>query len=187
MRVSYDAQHNEFCAYVLDESETPFGLTLGNFKAYATCTPKGGVRGLWDADTDQIIFGAHQIAYRLDRLRPDDVPAPDPRARSRSCPTRRSRSSRSTKGCSSPRSFYVPHGARHDRDVAFAVDLTLHNPGRKQRTVTVFPWALLVGQRFYGEPENEVRATRLGTARARSPTIRRAPRAGGAARASRRR
>src|SRR5579864_6620234 len=65
MHSSYDAQHNEFCAYVLRESETPFGLTLGNFKTFATSTPKGGIRGLWDADTDQIIFGAHQIAYRI--------------------------------------------------------------------------------------------------------------------------
>ena len=60
----YDAQRGEFCAYVLSEAETPFGLTLGNFKTFATSTPKGGIRGLWDADTDQIIFGAHQIAYR---------------------------------------------------------------------------------------------------------------------------
>src|ERR1700735_4446593 len=60
----YDAQRGEFCAYVLSESETPFGLTLGNFKTFATSTPKGGIRGLWDADTDQIIFGAHQIAYK---------------------------------------------------------------------------------------------------------------------------
>src|SRR5476649_2043650 len=65
MVASYDAQHNEYSAYVLDESQTPFGLTLGNFKTFATSTPKGGIRGLWDADTDQIIFGAHQIAYRV--------------------------------------------------------------------------------------------------------------------------
>ncbi|MFY9738243.1 MAG: hypothetical protein WAK11_04235, partial [Candidatus Cybelea sp.] len=63
--MSYDAQRNEFCAYVLNESETPYGLLLGNFKAFAQSTAKGGVRGLWDADTDQIIFGTHHIAYRL--------------------------------------------------------------------------------------------------------------------------
>ena len=65
MGLSYDAQRNEFCAYVLHESETPYGLLLGNFKAFAQSTAKGGVRGLWDADTDQIIFGTHHIAYRL--------------------------------------------------------------------------------------------------------------------------
>jgi hypothetical protein len=59
---TFDAQRNEFSAYVLREEQTPFGLTLGNFKTFATSTPKGGIRGLWDADTDQIIFGAHQIA-----------------------------------------------------------------------------------------------------------------------------
>lgn len=66
MGPSFDAQRNEYSAYVLPEAETPFGLTLGNFKTYATSTGKGGIRGLWDADTDQIIFGAHQIAYKLD-------------------------------------------------------------------------------------------------------------------------
>ena len=65
MGPSYDAQRNEFCAYVLHESETPYGLLLGNFKTFAQSTAKGGVRGLWDADTDQIIFGMHHIAYRL--------------------------------------------------------------------------------------------------------------------------
>ncbi len=65
MGLSYDAQRNEFCAYVLHESQTPYGLLLGNFKTYAQSTAKGGVRGLWDADTDQIIFGTHHIAYRL--------------------------------------------------------------------------------------------------------------------------
>ena len=38
MRASYDAQRNEFCAYVLGEAETPYGLLLGNFKAYAQST-----------------------------------------------------------------------------------------------------------------------------------------------------
>jgi hypothetical protein len=65
MGSSYDAQRNEFCAYVLHESETPYGLLLGNIKTFAQSTAKGGVRGLWDADTDQIIFGTHHIAYRL--------------------------------------------------------------------------------------------------------------------------
>ncbi len=161
MRVSYDAQHNEFCAYVLDESETPFGMTLGNFKAYATCTPKGGVRGLWDADTDQIIFGAHQIAYRLDRSDPTMFPHQIHRSFT-FLPYAQISEFSLDEGLLVTEAFYVPHGNRHDRDVAFAVDLTLYNPGRTPRTVTVFPWALLVGQRFYGEPENEVRATVSG-------------------------
>ena len=72
----FDAQRGEFCAYVLSEAETPFGLTLGNFKTFATSTPKGGIRGLWDADTDQIIFGAHQIAYRAGDCA-DALPAAD--------------------------------------------------------------------------------------------------------------
>ncbi len=38
------------------------------------------------------------------------------------------------------------------------VDVTIFNPGREEVDVAVFPWAMLVGQRFYGEPEHEVRA-----------------------------
>lgn len=157
MTPSYDAQRNEFCAYVLPEAETPFGLTLGNFKTFASCTPKGGVRGLWDADTDQIIFGTHQIAYRLrDRARtvaPHQIDrqftflpyaqisefALDERLLVSEC-------------------FFVPHGKRFERSVAFVVDVTLHNTAAEPLEAAVFPWALLVGQRFYGEPEKEVHA-----------------------------
>jgi hypothetical protein len=154
---SYDAQRNEFCAYVLPEAETPFGLTLGNFKTFASCTPKGGVRGLWDADTDQIIFGTHQIAYRLrDRSRtivPHQIErqftflpyaqisefALDERLLVTEC-------------------FYVPHGPQFERSVAFVIDITLHNTSAEPVDAAIFPWALLVGQRFYGEPEKEVHA-----------------------------
>jgi hypothetical protein len=161
MTPSYDAQRNEFCAYVLPEAETPFGLTLGNFKTFASCTPKGGVRGLWDADSDRIIFGTHQIAYRLrDRARtifPYQIERTftflpyaqisefslDERLRVTEC-------------------FYVPHGPKHERVVAFVVEVTLHNAGAEPVEAAVFPWALLVGQRFYGEPEKEVHAERDG-------------------------
>lgn len=157
MTPSYDAQRNEFCAYVLPEAETPFGMTLGNFKTFASCTPKGGVRGLWDADSDRIIFGTHQIAYRLRGRGRTIVPhqiernftflpyaqisefALDERLLAREC-------------------FYVPHGARFERSVAFVVDVTLHNASAEPVDAAVFPWALLVGQRFYGEPEKEVHA-----------------------------
>ncbi len=154
---TYDAQHNEFCAYVLPERETPFGLTLGNFKTFASCTPKGGVRGLWDADSDTIIFGTHQIAYRTsDRNRtvlPHQIEreftfrphaqvsdfALDERIFVREC-------------------LYVPHGPKHERTVAFVVDITLRNASDRPVETAIFPWALLVGQRFYGEPEKEVSA-----------------------------
>jgi hypothetical protein len=142
---------------VLREEQTPFGLTLGNFKTFATSTPKGGIRGLWDADTDQIIFGAHQIAYRAgdgETRFPHQIVrqftflpyaqiaefelAPDVRV---------------------SETFYVPHGPRHDRVVAFVVDVTVHNAATTAASVRVFPWALLIGQRFYGEPEKQVRAS----------------------------
>ncbi|MBD5604216.1 MAG: hypothetical protein IAI48_03885 [Candidatus Eremiobacteraeota bacterium] len=158
---SYDAQRNERSAYVLAERETPFGLTLGNFKTFASCTPKGGVRGLWDADSDQIIFGTHQIAYRLrDRNRtilPQQIEreftflpyaqisefALDDRLVVREC-------------------FYVPHGPRHERTVSFVVDVSLRNTSAEPVDAAIFPWALLVGQRFYGEPEKEVHAAVAG-------------------------
>ena len=52
----------------------------------------------------------------------------------------------------------MPHGPAFDRAVCFVVDVTLYNPGRETLEVALFPWAMLVGQRFYGEPEHEVRA-----------------------------
>jgi hypothetical protein len=54
--------------------------------------------------------------------------------------------------------FYVPHGPRHERTVSFVVDITCTNAGPEPVDLAIFPWALLVGQRFYGEPENEVHA-----------------------------
>ncbi|HMD02638.1 MAG TPA: amylo-alpha-1,6-glucosidase [Candidatus Baltobacteraceae bacterium] len=158
---SYDAQHNEFCAYVLPETETPFGLTLGNFKTFASSTPKGGVRGLWDADTDQIIFGTHQIAYRLrDR---DRTFFPHQIVRDFTfLPYAQISEFALEERLLVTECFYVPHGPKNDRTVAFIVEVTLHNPGRERVEAAVFPWALLVGQRFYGEPEKEVHAAVVG-------------------------
>jgi len=160
---SYDAQRNEFCAYVLPESETPFGLTLGNFKTFASCTPKGGVRGLWDADSDRIIFGTHQIAYRLrDRAR---TIAPAQIERSFTfLPYAQISEFSLDERLLVTETFYVPHGDSHARRVAFVVDLVLHNASAETVDLAVFPWALLVGQRFYGEPEKEVHAALDGAA-----------------------
>ena len=153
---SYDAQHNDFCAYVLPESETPFGMTLGNFKTFVTSTTKGGVRGLWDADTDQIIFGAHQIAYRVGTT---DTYFPHQIERELTfVPYAQISEFTLEQRIHVAEAFYVPHGAKFDRAVSFVVDVTLHNTGRTPERVTVYPWALLIGQRFYGEPEKEVRA-----------------------------
>jgi glycogen debranching enzyme len=161
MTPSFDAQRNEFCAYVLSEDETPFGLTLGNFKTFASSTPKGGVRGLWDANTDQIIFGTHQIAYRLrDRGRtlfPREV-----RREFTFLPYAQISEFALDKDVRVTECFYVPHGPKHDRAVAFVVDVTLHNQASEAAEVAIFPWALIVGQRFYGEPEKDVHASVAG-------------------------
>jgi hypothetical protein len=157
MDARYDAQHGEFCAYVLPEAETPFGLTLGNFKTYASSTPKGGIRGLWDADTDQIIFGTHQIAYRVDGF---ETRFPRQIVREFTfLPYAQLAEFGLDRDVRIAEAFYVPHGPRHDRLVTFVIDVSLHNAGVAPVAVTVFPWALLIGQRFYGEPEKEVRAT----------------------------
>ncbi|MFY9665294.1 MAG: amylo-alpha-1,6-glucosidase [Candidatus Cybelea sp.] len=155
MGLSYDAQRNEFCAYVLHESETPYGLLLGNFKAFAQSTAKGGVRGLWDADTDQIIFGTHHVAYRLlgktffpHQIERDLTFLPYAQISEFTCDHR----------IHVTEAFFVPHGPGFDRAVSFVVDVTLYNPGAEAIDVAVFPWAMLVGQRFYGEAEHEVRA-----------------------------
>jgi hypothetical protein len=155
MGSSYDAQRNEFCAYVLHESETPYGLLLGNLKTYAQSTAKGGVRGLWDADTDQIIFGTHHIAYRLG----DRTFFPHQIERDLTfLPYAQISEFTLEHRIHVTEAFYVPHGASFDRAVSFVVDVTLYNPGGQEAEVAIFPWAMLVGQRFYGEPEHQVRA-----------------------------
>ncbi len=160
MDARYDAQRGEFCAYVLPESETPFGLTLGNFKTFATSTPKGGIRGLWDADTDQIIFGSHQIAYRVDG---HDTFFPHQITREFTfLPYAQIAEFELDRGIRVAEAFYVPHGPKHDRLVSFVIDVSLHNAGSDIANIKVFPWALLIGQRFYGEPEKAVRATTAG-------------------------
>jgi hypothetical protein len=159
MGPSYDAQRNEFCAYVLHESETPYGLLLGNFKSYAQSTAKGGVRGLWDADTDQIIFGMHHIAYRLRGS--DGARTLFPHQIERDLtflPYAQISEFTLADRVHVTEAFYVPHGSEFQRAVSFVIDVTLYNPGRENLEVALFPWAMLVGQRFYGEPEHEVRA-----------------------------
>ena len=157
MRPSYDAQHNEYCAYVLPEAQTPYGLLLGNFKSFAQSTGKGGVRGLWDADTDQIIFGTHQIAYNIRDLKQTVFPHEITREFT-FLPYAQISEFTIADRVHVTEAFYVPHGPKHDRLVTFVVDVTLYNPGSATIEVALFPWALLVGQRFYGEPEHEVRA-----------------------------
>ena len=157
MRSSYDAQHNEFSAYVLSEAQTPYGLLLGNFKSFAQSTGKGGVRGLWDADTDQIIFGTHQIAYRLRDQKKTFFPHQIEREFT-FLPYAQISEFTLADRLNITEAFFVPHGPRHDRLVSFVVDITAFNPGGETAEIAIFPWALLVGQRFYGEPEHEVRA-----------------------------
>ncbi|HTU83173.1 MAG TPA: amylo-alpha-1,6-glucosidase [Verrucomicrobiae bacterium] len=160
MVTSYDAQRNEFCAYVLRESQTPYGLLLGNYKAYAQSTAKGGVRGLWDADTDQIIFGTHHIAYGLSaggQRRPTLFPHQIERDLT-FLPYAQISEFTLEDRAHVTEAFFVPFGQRFDRAVAFVVDVTIYNPGGEELQVQLFPWAMLVGQRFYGEPEHQVRA-----------------------------
>lgn len=157
MGPTFDAQRNEFSAYVLREEQTPFGLTLGNFKTFATSTPKGGIRGLWDADTDQIIFGAHQVAYRVEGA---ETLFPHQISREFTfLPYVQIAEFGIGRDLHVTEAFYVPHGPKHDRVVSFVIDLTVHNAASTTANVRIFPWALLIGQRFYGEPEKQVRAS----------------------------
>jgi Mannosylglycerate hydrolase MGH1-like glycoside hydrolase domain len=154
---TFDAQRNEFSAYVLPENGTPFGLTLANFKTFAQSTPKGGIRGLWDADTDQIIFGTHQIAYRSEggeTLFPHQITR-----EFTFLPYAQIAEFTIAHDLHVTEAFYVPHGPKHDRVVTFVVDVTVHNAASVPARVRIFPWALLIGQRFYGEPEKQVRAS----------------------------
>ena len=157
MGPTFDAQRAHLCAYTLPESGTPFGLSLGNYKTFVSSTPKGGIRGLWDADTDQIIFGAHQIAYRVNA---HATRFPHQITREFTFLTYAQVAEFELEdGLRVTETFFVPHGPVYDRTVAFVVDVTLHNSTQAPIETRVFPWALLVGQRFYGEPEKQVRAT----------------------------
>jgi glycogen debranching enzyme len=157
MGPSYDALRNEYCAYVVPESQTPYGLLLGNYKSYAQSTAKGGVRGLWDADTDRIIFGTHQIAYRIaesaQTLFPHQI-----MGELTFLPYAQIAEFTLEHRVHVTEAFYVPFGERFDRAVSFVIDVTLYNPGAQLIDVAVFPWAMLVGQRFYGEPESQMTA-----------------------------
>ncbi|HTX58263.1 MAG TPA: hypothetical protein VMH02_01215 [Verrucomicrobiae bacterium] len=161
MKASYDAQRNEFCAYVLRESQTPYGLLLGNYKSYAQATAKGGVRGLWDADTDRIIFGTQHVAYRLREPGGDANATVFPHQIERELtflPYAQISEFTLEHRAHVTEAFYVPHGPAFERAVSFVVDVTLYNPSADEIEIAVFPWAMLVGQRFYGEPEHQVRA-----------------------------
>jgi hypothetical protein len=152
---TFDAQRNELSAYTLPEDYTPFGLSLGNFKTFASSTPKGGIRGLWDADTDQIIFGAHQIAYRV-----GDHETKFPQQITRKftfLPYAQIGEFELEDDVRVRETFFVPHGPKHDRVVSFVVDVDVRNDSSESKHVRIFPWALLIGQRFYGEPEKQVR------------------------------
>ncbi len=157
MGPSYDALRNEFCAYVVPETQTPYGLLLGNYKSYAQSTAKGGVRGLWDADTDRIIFGTHQIAYRLAGSSQTLFPHQITRELT-FLPYAQIAEFTLEHRLHVTEAFYVPFGASFDRAVSFVVDVTLYNPGAEAIEVSLYPWAMLVGQRFYGEAENEMTA-----------------------------
>src|ERR1700739_644280 len=126
MGPSYDAQRNEYCAYVIPESHTPYGLLLGNYKAYAQSTAKGGVRGLWDADTDQIIFGTHHVAYRVS----DQTFLPTQIQRELTfLPSAQVSEFTLDHRVHVTEAFFVPFGSGFDRSVSFVVDVMLYNPG----------------------------------------------------------
>lgn len=155
MGPSYDALRNEFCAYVVPETQTPYGLLLGNYKSYAQSTAKGGVRGLWDADTDRIIFGTHQIAYRLG----DQTLFPHQITRELTfLPYAQIAEFTLQNRVHVTEAFYVPFGEQFDRAVSFVVDVTCYNSGSEPIELSIYPWAMLVGQRFYGEAESEMTA-----------------------------
>jgi glycogen debranching enzyme len=132
---------------------------------FVSSTPNGGGRGLWDADNDQVIFGTHQIAYRL----ADSAHTQFPRQVERTftfLPHAQISEFSLDERVRVTETFFVPHGPLHDRTVSFVVEVSLHNAGAKPVDVAVFPNALMVGVRFYGEPEDEVSAARIdGTIR----------------------
>ena len=126
----------------ITRSETPFGLTLGNYKTFVSSTPNGGVRGLWDADSDRLIFGTHQIVYRLGDRRPDAFPH-DIERKLTFLPYAQISEFSLDERIRVAETFYVPHGPAHERTVSFIVEVTLHNRGAQPVEHGVFPTALL--------------------------------------------
>ena len=100
-------------------------------KRYAQSTAKGGVRGLWDADTDQIIFGTHQIAYRVARRHAGTFFPHQIERELTFLPYAQISEFTLEHRVHVTEAFYVPHGPAFDRAVSFVVDITLYNPGAR--------------------------------------------------------
>ena len=80
----------------------------------------------------------------------------------------------------------MPFGEAFDRSGVVRRRRHALQPGsRTEIEVAVFPWAMLVGQRFYGEPESEMTALVAAAVSSARRTTKPAASAGGAARASR--
>jgi glycogen debranching enzyme len=158
---SYDAQHGERCAYEVPQAETPVGHTFGNDKTYVSATAHGGVRGLWDADTDRVVFGTVAVAYRTAlgerTLFPQHV-----ERNFTFRPYEQTARFALDERVSVAETLYVPNG-RHGRTVAFVLEIAATNAAADETTLAIFPWSSLVGQRFYGVPETDVRARRGAT------------------------
>ncbi len=157
MRAIYDAQHNERCAYTLSQSETPVGLTLGNNKTFATATSNGAVRGLWSADTDLIVFGTQQLAYRLAGAKRTLFAQHIERTLTL-CPHAQISEFALAPGLNVRETFFVPLGEAHRDVVSFVLDIEVQNTTTQAHQLQLFSSALLLGQRFAAEVEANIRA-----------------------------
>ena len=130
MGSSYDAQRNEFCAYVLHESETPYGLLLGNYQDLRAVDRQGRrARSLGRRHrSDHLRHASHRLS-RSGRSR-DVLPASD-RTRAHVSAVRADLRVHARRiALHVTEAFYVPHGPAFERAVSFVVDVTLYNPGR---------------------------------------------------------
>ncbi len=159
MGSSYDAQHNEFCAYVLSEDRRRRTAScFGNYKILRAIDRKRrrarivGCRHRSNhfRHASDRVPAARRTGRRSSRIRSN--------ASSPFCRTRKSRSSRSSIASTSPKPSTF-RTARHSIAPSPSSSTSRSTtPARRRSRSRVFPWAMLVGQRFYGEPEHEVHA-----------------------------
>ena len=159
MDASYDAQHNEFARTCSPKSETPFGLTLGQLQnlrdstrraAFAVCGTRTPIRSS-SARTRSPIGRRRGATLFPQQITREFTFLPYAQIAEFTL----------DHACTSPKpsTFRTGRARSHGR-LRRRRDAAQSRAARSRSRV--FPWALLVGQRFYGEPEKAVRAQRRG-------------------------
>ena len=158
MGPSYDAQRNEFCAYVLPESQTPYGLLLGKYTRRTHSPPQKAACAVCGTPTPIKSFSARINRVPVARSRQPTAAGPlFPHQIERELTfLPYAQISEFTLEHRVQRHRVVLRAARARRSIAPSHSSSTSRsttPARNDSRSRFFPWAMLVGQRFYGEPE----------------------------------